>query len=466
MYRRILSYLAGTVIVLAIAGLAGWGVYRQWLGMQGTGEEPAAKSQPLPPGVTPPVRVSSQARQNMGLVSKAVEPRTYWRTIEVPGLIVDRPGISDRRVVSPISGVVTHIFAYPGDAVFPKADLFSVRLVSDSLHTSQLELFKASLDIGIAVAQKKRISDLADVGTVARNKIIEIDNQISRLQAIVQAYRQDLLTRGLSEERIDAAAQGNFVTELTVSAPEEEQLRPTAAKTESTFAEELQPLPFNFELQELKVELGQQVQTGQVLCSLTDHRALQIEGRGFKDDLPLIQKAARKGLDVAVEFAQAQQADWPPPPAKLRIHHVANTIDAESRTFAFYLSLENQSQAYMRGESTHLLWRFRPGDRVRLRVAVEELENVIVLPQQALVREGPDAFVFRQNGDLFDRFPVHVLHEDRTSVVIANDGSLPKRSFVAQNAAATLNRVLKAQLASGQPTNIHVHADGTTHAAH
>ena len=28
------------------------------------------------------------------------------------------------------------------------------------------------------------------------------------------------------------------------------------------------------------------------------------------------------------------------------------------------------------------------------------------------------------------------------------------------------NRVLKAQLASGQPTNVHVHADGTTHAAH
>ena len=37
---------------------------------------------------------------------------------------------------------------------------------------------------------------------------------------------------------------------------------------------------------------------------------------------------------------------------------------------------------------------------------------------------------------------------------------------LAENAAASLNRVLKAQLASGQPTNVHVHADGTTHEAH
>ena len=61
---------------------------------------------------------------------------------------------------------------------------------------------------------------------------------------------------------------------------------------------------------------------------------------------------------------------------------------------------------------------------------------------------------------------MHVLHEDSTSVVLANDTGLRKGSYIAQNSAASLNRVLKAQLASGQPTNIHVHADGTTHAAH
>ncbi|MFN0020609.1 MAG: efflux RND transporter periplasmic adaptor subunit [Pirellulaceae bacterium] len=465
MFRRFASYFVATAMISTVLALAAWGIYRQWLGRQGNAEESANKNQPLPPGVTQPVRISPQARKNLGLVSKPVQPTTYWRIIEIPALIIDRPGVSDRGVVSPVTGVVTKILAYPGDAVEPGGELFSVRIVSEPLHASQLEIFKASREIEISLAQKKRIAELADVGTIARNKIVEIDNQISRLQVLTQAYRQDLLTRGLSQERIDAAAQGDFVTEIIVHAPGQAQEN-TAAGTEEGVSPVVKRLPLGFELQELKVELGQQVQTGQVLCSLADHRALQIEGRGFKEDLPLIQEAARQNWQLTVDFDQVPQGKWPLPPDKLGIHHVANTIDSESRTFAFFLALENQSQAYLRDGKSHFLWRFRPGDRVRLRVPVEKLENVLVLPHQALVREGPEAYVFRQNGDLFDRRPVHVLHEDRLNVVLANDNNIRPGSYIAQGGAASLNRVLKAQMTSGQPANIHVHADGTTHAAH
>ena len=97
---------------------------------------------------------------------------------------------------------------------------------------------------------------------------------------------------------------------------------------------------------------------------------------------------------------------------------------------------------------------------------VEKYDNVIVLPAAAVVRNGPEAYVFRQNGDLFKRLSVYVLHEDRKSVVIANDGSVPRGSYLAQNAAASLHRVLKAQSASGEQPGLHVHPDGTVHAAH
>jgi len=85
---------------------------------------------------------------------------------------------------------------------------------------------------------------------------------------------------------------------------------------------------------------------------------------------------------------------------------------------------------------------------------------------EAVVREGPEAYVFRQNGDLFKQIPVHVLHEDRRLIVIANDGSITAGAFLAQGSAASLNRVLKSQSASGKEPGVHVHADGTTHAAH
>ncbi|MDZ4820940.1 MAG: MchE protein [Planctomycetota bacterium] len=464
------KFLLNAALVLVIGALAAGMfafVYNSWLSQDTAKDSLDRDSHPaaVQDGSTP-VRVSQEARKNLELVSKSLQPALYYRRIDLPGVITDWPGISDRGVVAPVTGIVTRIHAHQGDTIAPNAPLFSLRLVSESLHTSQLELFKASKEIEISRQQKQRLEGLAQSGAVAGSRMIEIDNQIQRMGVNVQAYRQDLLSRGLPPERIDAAAQGEFVTEIVVSAPSEQTLKSGEVARSGKTGEESKRLTFSFELQVLKVELGQQVEAGQVLCYLADHRALLIEGRGFKKDLPLIQQAAKEKLPIEVTFETSEGASWPPLTTQLWIEHISNQIDTASRTFAFYLPLENQWQTYNQNGRERFIWRFRPGDRVRLSVAVEKIENVFVLPQAALVREGPEAFVFRQNGDLFDRIGVHVLHEDSTSVVIPNDGKLRKGSFIAQNAAASLNRVLKAQLASGQPTNIHVHADGTTHAAH
>jgi hypothetical protein len=98
----------------------------------------------------------------------------------------------------------------------------------------------------------------------------------------VQAYRQDLLSRGLPPDRIDAAAKGEFVTEIMVRAPGEEVPRFADVALAGAVEGEPRQLPFSFELQSLTVELGQQVAAGEVLCNLADHRALLIEGRGFR----------------------------------------------------------------------------------------------------------------------------------------------------------------------------------------
>ena len=412
-----------------------------------------------------PMRLSPEARKNLGIVSKPLQITTYWRKIDVPGVITDRPGISDRGVVAPVTGIVKQIHAYPGQTIVPNSPLFILRLISESLHTSQLEFFKAAKEIEIAKEQRQRISGLAQTGALAQKSIIEVDNQIQRMDVNVQAYRQDLLARGLPPDRLDAVAKGEFVTEIVVRAPAAQALN-VAEVAFAAAVDEPRRLPFRFEVQSLKIELGEQVEAGQVLCYLADHRALLIEGRGFKKDMPLIQQAAKSRLPIELAFEMDEGSDWPPLPKQLEIDHVANSIDTQSRTFAFRLALANQWQVYVQNNEDRLIWRFRPGDRVRLSVAVEKLENVFVLPQAAVAREGPEAFVFRQNGDLFDRRPVHVLHEDSTSIVIAGDGGMRPGFFIAQNAAASLNRVLKAQMASGMPTNIHVHADGTTHAAH
>lgn len=452
------------LVFVAGVGAGGWALSSAWRGTDTDHDDAGA---PMPAaGIVQQLRLSPQAQKNLSLFAKPLELTTYWRKIDVPGTIVDRPGVSDRGVVAPVTGIVTRIHAYPGDTVEPNSPLCSIRLVSETLHASQLEMFKATREIELAKDQLRRIGDVAQSGAIPRVRVIEIENQIKILDATVQAYQQDLRARGLSADSIANAARGEFAAEITVNSPGEQAVRLASLKRADADAAEPSRIPFAFELHELNVELGQQVQAGQLLCGLADHRTLLIEGRGFKDDMPLIQEAAKKGWDVEIEFDQPASGDWPPVPKKLQIHHVANTIDPESRTFAFYLVLENSWQSYERKGQTRLLWRFRPGDRMRLRAAVDTLDNVFVVPKQSVVREGPEAYVFQQNGDLFDRKPVHVLHEDRLSAVLANDGSVRPGLYVAQNAAASLNRVLKAQAASGAPAKVHVHADGTVHGAH
>jgi biotin carboxyl carrier protein len=458
-----IGFAFGVLILLAGGGFA---AFRQWQASRSEkgalGTTPAAPA--LDGAIT--VRVSPQARKNLELAAKPLQLTTYWRKIEVPGVLTDFPGVSDRGIVAPVTGVVTKILAHPGETVQPNTPLFSLRLVSESLHTSQRELFKATREVEIAQRQRDRLSELAQSGALAQARILEIDNQIQRSDVNVQAYRHDLKARGFAPDQIEAVAKGEFVSEILVRAPVDQPTRPAGLPLTPSPSSELQQAPFVFELQELRVELGQQVEAGQVLCKLADHRLLLIEGRGFKDDLPLIQQAAKNDSPIEVRFELSENGNWPLLPERMHIHHVANSIDADSRTFTFDLILENQWQTYNRDGDSRLLWRFRPGDRARLFIAVEKLENVIVLPKAALVREGPEAFVFRQNGDLFDRRPVHVIAEDRSNIVIANDGSVRAGWHVAQNAAASLNRVLKAQAASGMPANVHVHADGTVHAAH
>ncbi len=412
------------------------------------------------------LKLSEQARKNLGLISKAAKPEAYWRTIQIPGVIADRPGRSDRGVTSPAVGVVAAIYAFPGDTVRPGDRLFALRLFSEYLQNTQAELFKATSETQLIGEEKTRVEVLAKTGTIAGSRMIELNQQLRRQQSAIQGYRQDLLTRGLNPEQIDGVSNGKFVASIDILAP---PLLPVSSNVAEQGSDKLiddASQSLAYEVQELKVELGQQVQAGQALSVLANHHSLYLTGHAFKQDAPFLEQAAQKGWPIQVEFAEDDHEKWPALSQVFQIRHLANSIDVANRTFDFFVPLTNQSRSYRQDGQTFVVWRFRPGQRVRLHVPVEELKDVLVLPAAAVVREGPEAYVFRQNGDLFNRLPVQVLHEDRLNVVIANDGSVLPGLYLAQSAAASLNRVLKAQAASGMRADVHVHADGTTHAAH
>jgi len=455
--------------VLVLGGLAAGAFLTRahWLSwLPGQNAETHAEEAQPPAAAEPKLlELSALARKNLGLVAKPAQPQSYWRTIQVPGVIVDRPGHSDRGITAPAVGVVSSIHAFPGDTVKPGERLFTIRVLSEYLQNTQSELFKSTREQQLVQAEFNRLAPLAKGGAIAESRVIEVDNQLRRLTAALQAYRQDLLTRGLSPAQIESVAAGKFVAEIDVVAPppltDEKQLVSIQPAGASAAAAAGQPA---YEVQDLKADLGQQVQAGQLLCTLSNHQSLYIEGHSFKREAPFLERTAKNNWPVQVHFDDGDNHGWPALAGSFSIRHLANSLDSASRTFDFYLPLANQSRSYEKDGCVFLVWRFRPGQHVHLQVPVEEIKNVLVVPAAAVVREGPEVYAFVQNGDLFERRPVHVLYEDRLHAVLANDGSVTPGTYLAQGSAAALNRVLKAQnTGGGLPPGAHFHADGSLH---
>jgi hypothetical protein len=117
----------------------------------------------------------------------------------------------------------------------------------------------------------------------------------------------------------------------------------------------------------------------------------------------------------------------------------------------FYVHLKNEIVRDVTDEEGRrsVAWRYRPGQRLELRVPVEAWSDQLVLPVDAVAMEGADYFVFQENGDHFDRVPVHVKHRDRHWVVIANDGSLFAGDVVAWRGAHQMQMALKNKAGGG-----------------
>ena len=415
------------------------------------------------------LEVGEKARKNLGLVVKAVRPTDYWRTLTIPGVVADRPGVSDRGVTSPAVGVVAEIHAFPGDTVKPGQRLMTLRLFSEYLQATQTQLFKASQEVRLVREQIDRLDIAANSGAVSGSRLIEQRNELQRQQTLIQASKQELLNRGLTPEQVALVSDGNFISTIEVLAP---PARAHETVLDGLVKPTMQTVGFKganevaYEVHSLGVELGQTVQAGDLLASLANHQSLYVIGHAFKREAGLLEQAAQNKVSLRVEFAEDSNELWPAIDQSFQIRHLANTVDTATRTFDFFIPLINQSRTYEQDGMNFLVWRFRPGQRARIEVPVEKFANVFVLPSEAVVREGADAYVYRQNGDLFNQISVHIIYEDRTHVILANDQSITPGTFLAQNAAASLRRVLKAQSASGQQPGLHVHADGTVHAAH
>src|SRR5262249_23463158 len=139
LHRFAMPALAVAVVAgLALGGYLTRQTWSPWLGRGQPGGE--GEAAPAPGETAAPadkVILSDQAQKNPGLTARPLVARTFWKTIQVPGMVVDRPGHSDRGVVAPAAGVVARIARVPGDTVRPGELLFVLKLLSEPVHQAQ-----------------------------------------------------------------------------------------------------------------------------------------------------------------------------------------------------------------------------------------------------------------------------------------------------------------------------------------
>lgn len=408
------------------------------------------------------LELSATAKLNLGLTDEFLKPlqlSTYRRSIPVPAVVVTRPGRTQIHVSAPLTGVVTHVHAVTGETVTPGTLLFEIRLTHEELVTAQTAFLSALGELDVENREVVRLEGLASTGAIPGRSLLDRRYAKERLEATISAQREALKLHGLSDRQVDdIAKERRLLRELQIVAPnvdehsETEELRLSGSghlpvsiiKATSSESAINRPLV----IQSLVVHKGQAVTAGERLCSLADYTRLFIEGQAFEQDAAAVSMAAEHEWPVTAAFPSPEGETIVD---QLQLAFVSNEVDPVTRTLSFFVELANEViRDTENSEGQRFVsWKYRPGQRLQLRVPVQIWNDQIVVPVDAVVQEGADWFVFQQNGRNFDRIPVHVKFRDQSSVVISNDGSVYPGDVIALRSAHQMQMALKNKSGTG-----------------
>lgn len=386
--------------------------------------------------------LSAQAQGNLGLTAEQLQPiqlETFRRTMTVPGIVVDRPGRSRMEVSAPVAGVILRVHAVEGEAVTPGSPLFDIRITAEELVAGQTELLKALGELDIELKEIARLSRISDV---ASKTLLEHQYAKEKLESLLIAQREALRLHGLSDSQVDTIVrERRLFRDLAIVTPRASGDQGEIPVTDPVA--EVVPLIIT----RMPVHAGQTVADGTTLAELTDCSVLYIEGRTFERDAKSLSRVVERSWPVTAQFSGVERETV----ENLELVFTGPEIDVASRMLPFFVRLPNELVRQSASPSGHAFveWRFRPGLRVQLQVPIEELKDQIVLPVEAIVFEGAEAYVFQQNGNQFDRIPVRVIYRNSTHAVLANDGSVFPGDVVARVGAHQMQMALKNKAGGG-----------------
>ncbi len=412
--------------------------------------------------------LSEPAQKSLGLKLAKVEPATFTRSLMLPAAVIEKPGHSGHTVSSRVQGIVEAVHVSMGQRVQSGQPLFDIRLTGDAIVAAQSSLLEAIILVDTTKRELERITELAQQGTLPGKTKTQLEYDLRKLDAQRNLRQQELLVRGLSTEQIATVIKSNIlIGDVRMTVPARKVTDEKSAADDGGRDHE-----DSFTVETIDVHPGKTVNPGEQLAHLAWHDQLYVEGYAFERDLDAIAKNISNRVPVQLEFGTH---DSPTVLDDMRIRYLDNHVDKDSGAFRFYVEFSNQLLQDAEGDEGRVYrsWRFKPGQRLHVRLPVEQIENQFVLPLAAVVQDGVNSYVFRvQSHDhgheghdhaghshaghnhgsaalALEQVPVSIVTQDTKQVVIATGGQLKAGDQVAMNSAYQLRLALKAESGGG-----------------
>lgn len=420
------------------------------------------------------VEILETALNNLDLKTGKLDRRDYFDSIRIPAEVVERIPQGRRSIASTVAGRIKRVHITKGQAIRPGTRLFDIQVTDPELSESQVQLINVMAEIAANQKQIDRLEPLVSQGVVANKRLIDIKLERDKLIKKREALQQSLGLKGMSDAQIaDLMSGQQLLKDVGVFAPGIKAGDASNASESITIQTSAASLDSNendyFTVESVNGLEGTQLEIGDSLCELTHHSELLIKGFAFEKDIERIATAMDKGWKFSAHFGPSTGNITR---ENLPLYQIENHVDPDSQTFPVFVEIRNEIASQHRDESnrTFVNWRFKPGQRTHLDVPVEVWEKQWVVPIEAIVYEGPQAFVFQKinhthetpEGTIheFAKTSVKVLHKDEYHAVLAKSDFLKSYEEYALDKAYQLNLILKAAASGGGHGHSH---DGHSH---
>lgn len=106
------------------------------------------------------ISLSAEGLKNIGFEPFVVKPSSYQRTLTLPAIVVERPGRSQLQIAAPLTGIVTKIHAFTGEAIESGQLMFEVRLTHEEIVAAQRDYLRTVENLDVVNREISRLSTL------------------------------------------------------------------------------------------------------------------------------------------------------------------------------------------------------------------------------------------------------------------------------------------------------------------